>query len=175
MKILSWNIRQGGGKRIDRIVDAIRSHAPDAVALIEYRSESGIELCRMLAERGWRYMESPAPTGRNNGVCVASQSPLLRRPDAPVPSESSIRWLDADLPLYGFGIGVLHIPGSSTKHNGAAKSRFWNAVLSAAESRRDTPFIFIGDLNTGAHRIDEVKDISLRRALRAHDRCPRLD
>jgi hypothetical protein len=28
VKILSWNIMQGGGKRIDKILDAIDRHAP---------------------------------------------------------------------------------------------------------------------------------------------------
>ena len=158
MKLLSWNIRQGGGKLADRIVAAISSHDPDVVALIEYRSAPGKELCRMLAEGGWKYIESTTQRGRDNGLCVVSRTPLRRKIDPSVPPEFAVRWLDADVPSYGFGIGVLHIPGSSRKVNGAAKSRFWDAVLSAAQSRRDTPFVFIGDLNTGAHRIDEAKE-----------------
>lgn len=157
MKLLSWNIRQGGGKRGDKIVDAICNHAPDVVALIEYRSEPGKELCQKLDDKGWKYMESTTPRGNDNGLCVVSRTRLIRKPDPPVPPENAVRWLDADLPAYGFGIGVLHIPGSSTKLNGAAKRRFWGAVLSAALSRSDAPFVFIGDLNTGAHRIDEAR------------------
>jgi len=65
--------------------------------------------------------------------------------------------LDVDLPEYGFGIGVLHImaAGSSNPPN-IAKVRFWNAVIRAAESRFDEPFLFVGDWNTGAHWIDET-------------------
>ena len=156
MKLFSWNVRQGGGKRVDKIVDAVCSHAPDVVALIEYRSVPGKELCQKLGDGGWKYVESTTPTGRDNGLCVASQTPFQRSPGPPPPPENALRWLDADLPSYGFGIGVLHIPGATRKLNepfGAAKSRFWKAVLSAAQSRRDVPFVFIGDLNTGA-RID---------------------
>jgi exonuclease III len=156
MKLLSWNIQQGGGKRADRIVGAICNHAPDVVALIEYRGEPGKELCRKLDDKGWKYVESTTSTGKGNGLCVVSRTPLLRRPNPPVPPENAVRRLDVDLPAYGFGIGVLHIPGATSKLNeerGAAKTRFWEAVLATAQSRRDEPFIFIGDLNTGA-RID---------------------
>ena len=37
-----------------------------------------------------------------------------------------------------------------------AKSRFWNAVLDAAQSRLPEPFLLIGDFNTGVQRMDEV-------------------
>jgi hypothetical protein len=33
MKLFSWNIQNGGGKRAHEIVTAIRTHAADAVAL----------------------------------------------------------------------------------------------------------------------------------------------
>jgi hypothetical protein len=44
---------------------------------------------------------------------------------------------DIDLPEYGFGIGVLVMAaGSSKKHpTNVAKTRFWEVVLQAAESR----------------------------------------
>jgi exonuclease III len=153
MKLLAWNIQQGGGNRADNIVDAICNHDSDAIALIEFRTASGKELLEKLKGKGWKYPESTTPMGNDNGLCVLSRTPLLRRPNPPVPSESVVRWIDADLPAYGFGIGVLHIPGARPKPNerrGAVKSRFWDAVTSAAQSRRDEPFIIIGDLNTGA-------------------------
>ena len=69
------------------------------------------------------------------------------------------RWLDIDLPESGFGIGVFHImaAGSSKTHpTNIAKIRFWGAILRAARARLNEPFLFIGDWNTGAHRIDET-------------------
>lgn len=159
MKLLSWNIRHGGGKRTHEIVSAICNHDPDVVALSEYRTAPGVSLYRMLAGEGWTHVESTTPSGRDNGICVVSRTPLQRRPSPPVPPENAVRWLDADLPAFGFGVGVLHIVGSAPKLNerrGDAKARFWEAVLSTAQTRHDTPFIFIGDFNTGAHCIDEA-------------------
>jgi exodeoxyribonuclease-3 len=112
-----------------------------------------MELCKKLEDKGWKYMESTTSTGRDNGLCLVSRTPLLRKSNSAVPPEHALRWLDADLPSYGFGIGVLHIPGATSKfdeQHGAAKSRFWDAVLATARSRCDVPFVFIGDLNTGA-------------------------
>jgi len=36
MKILVWNIQQGGGSRKSRIADRIKSHDPDVIVLIEF-------------------------------------------------------------------------------------------------------------------------------------------
>jgi hypothetical protein len=91
MKLLSWNIRQGGRKRAPEIVTALRNHSPDVIALSEYRSAPGVKLCQMLAEWGWTYMESTTPAGTDNGICVVSRTPLRRRPTSP---ENSVRWLD---------------------------------------------------------------------------------
>jgi exonuclease III len=77
----------------------------------------------------------------------------------PTPPESQNRWLEIDLPGYGNGVGVLHImaAGSSAQSPAtAAKTRFWDAVLQAAEARLHEPFLFVGDWNTGAHRVNEV-------------------
>ena len=38
MRIVSWNIRAGGGRRIARIADQIARWAPDVVALSEFRA-----------------------------------------------------------------------------------------------------------------------------------------
>jgi hypothetical protein len=60
---------------------------------------------------------------------------------------------------------------------GEAKTRFWDAVLKTAEARLDEPFLFVGDWNTGAHRLDETgKTFVCARALRevigvGLDRC----
>jgi len=40
MKILSWNILAGGGRRADDIVKTIHGHAPDIVTLQEFRRGS---------------------------------------------------------------------------------------------------------------------------------------
>jgi exonuclease III len=53
VKILSWNIRQGGGTRAARIMNSIISHDPDVIALSEFRTKLGALLCAKLAAMGW--------------------------------------------------------------------------------------------------------------------------
>ncbi|MEO8593819.1 MAG: endonuclease/exonuclease/phosphatase family protein [Candidatus Solibacter sp.] len=159
MKLLSWNIMHGGGTRIPRIVDAIAAHDADVIALTEFRTTSGAAICGELATRGWPYSESTGPAGSDNGVCIISRTRVVRTPSDPALSENSARWLDVDLPQYGFGVGVQHIMCSSSKLGGGipgeAKTRFWNAVIAAAGARLHAPHMFVGDWNTGLHRMDE--------------------
>src|SRR5689334_5945624 len=109
MRILSWNIQHGGGKRAHKIIEAIEGHAPDVIALNEYRTGPGAALCRSLGDLGWTHVEATTPMGADNGLCVLSKTPLRRRAAPPAPPENAVRWLDVDLPAYGFAIGVLHI------------------------------------------------------------------
>ena len=37
MRLLAWNIRQGGGSRLPRIADALTRHEGDILVLSEYR------------------------------------------------------------------------------------------------------------------------------------------
>ena len=157
MKLLVWNIQSGGGSRLPRIVEEISAYDPDVVAVTEYRAEPGVVLRDAMKERGLPCVETTNPIGNKDGIAVFSRTPMRTRP-CTAPPESMNRWLDVDLPEYGFGIGILHImaAGSSAKSPcTVAKNRFWDAVLLAAEARLHEPFIFVGDWNTGAHRLDE--------------------
>jgi exodeoxyribonuclease III len=159
VKLLAWNIQHGGGARLPRIVEEIAAYDPDVIAVTEFRTGPGVALGAALKERGLPNVETTHPTGNQNGIAVFSRTPTRRTRPCPAPSDSLVRWLDIDLPEYGFGIGVLHVmaAGSSAKDpSTVAKTRFWDAVLQAVEARLQEPFLFVGDWNTGAHRLDEI-------------------
>jgi exonuclease III len=156
--LLSWNIQHGGGARIPRIVEEISAYDPDVVAVTEFRAIPGVALCAAMREHGLPYCETTNPPGDRNRIAVFSRSPIRLKP-CPAPPESQVRWLDIDLPEYGFGVGILHVmaAGASLKSPCTiAKTRFWDAVLQAAEARLHELFLLVGDWNTGAHRLDEV-------------------
>jgi exodeoxyribonuclease-3 len=158
MTLLSWNIQHGGGARIPRIVEEIAAYDPDVVAVTEFRTMPGAALCAAMTERGLPYVEITSQTWDQDGVAVFSRTQMRRSLLCPAPPESQNRWLEIDLPEHGFGVGVLHImaAGSSAKSPAtAAKTRFWDALLQAADARLHQPFLFVGDWNTGAHRVDE--------------------
>lgn len=158
MRILAWNIQHGGGTRLARIVEEVSAYDPDLIALTEYRGRPGALLTAEFRARGWTFAETSRPSGNQNGIAVFSRLPIARRFRCPVHRDYRERWLDIDVPGAGFGIGVLHImaAGSAKSHPlNIAKLQFWETVLSAAKRRADEPFLFIGDWNTGAHRLDE--------------------
>ena len=157
MRLLAWNILHGGGTRVPGIVEEIASYDPDTIALTGFRTDRGTELRPLLKERGWPHVETSHPPDKVNGIAVFSRT-RLRRLKAPAPPADSFRWLDADLPEEGFGLTVLQIRaavGGARHPSAAAKTRFWEAVLKAAESRQRQPFLFAGAWNTGAHGLDE--------------------
>ena len=158
MRLLVWNIQNGGGTRLPHIVEEIGAYDPDVVAVTEYRAGPGVALRAALKERGLPYCETTNPSGNRDGIAVFSRAPIRLKP-CQAPPESQFRWLDIDLPEYGFGIGVLHImaAGSSAKSPcTVAKTRFWDTVLQAAEAWLPEPYLLVGDWNTGARRLDEV-------------------
>jgi exonuclease III len=158
MKLLCWNIQHGGGARRARIVEEITAYDPDVIALTAFRAKPGEALRADLRARGWEYCETSEPAENRNGIAVFSRSAMRRRHACLAPPGESSRWLDVDLPEFSFGIAVLHIMAGGTARKSPAtlaKVRFWDAVVAAAEARLHEPFLFAGDWNTGAHRLDE--------------------
>ena len=78
VKLLSWNIRSGGGKRCDAIADAIGSYDADVVALSEYRPRSSAPLLRQLEDRGYGHFVLSDPDPNVGGVAIASRLRILR-------------------------------------------------------------------------------------------------
>src|ERR1700752_2944464 len=77
MRLLAWNIRQGGGSRLPRIAEALKRHDADIVVLSEYRSgPSAPRLGAALHALGYRHATSLVPPPSRNGVLVAARRPF---------------------------------------------------------------------------------------------------
>ncbi|MBV9015486.1 MAG: endonuclease/exonuclease/phosphatase family protein, partial [Alphaproteobacteria bacterium] len=62
MRLLAWNIRQGGGKRLPAIISAIERHEADVLIISEYRGgDSGERLRAALAAIGYMHATAAAP------------------------------------------------------------------------------------------------------------------
>jgi exonuclease III len=74
MRLLAWNIQQGGGSRLPRIAEAIKRYDADIVVLSEYRgSLSALRLCAALHALGYRHATTLVPPPGRNGVLVAAR------------------------------------------------------------------------------------------------------
>jgi exodeoxyribonuclease-3 len=87
MKVLSWNIQQGGGSRLPRIIDAIIAQDPDVILLTEFHARPGDMLCAKLKAAGWPYAESTNPDGSDNGICAISRTAMVRKSRCPLSAD----------------------------------------------------------------------------------------
>src|SRR4029453_14331766 len=81
MRIVSWNIRAGGGSRMAAIADQLARWSPGVVGLSEFRAPPpSVDLSRVLAQRGLTYQlcSAFAELPRVNALLVASRWPLTR-------------------------------------------------------------------------------------------------
>ena len=152
MKVLTWNIRHGGGSRIPAIAAAIAAHAPDVAILTEYRTVAGRVLRDRLRDAGYPHVREAPMVARQNGVAVASRWPLvrLRRRSPLVPPH---RWLEVHCPTLGASFAAFY--GPLEEH---AFDSWWTSVRKVVARRVKSPFLLAGDFNTGLSVVDAPRD-----------------
>lgn len=155
MRIVSWNIRAGGGQRVEAIADQLARWSPDVVALSEFRATPpSAALARGLAERGLTHQLCTASAGlpRINALLVASRWPLARVRLRSAPIAEPGRWLLAQVVgPYALTLGAMHVPNRVT----GRKFPFLDAVLGVAHTWRRGPALLVGDTNSGLIDLDE--------------------
>lgn len=148
MRILTWNIRCGGGERVGAIAEAVAAHAPDLAVLTEFRNGvTGTQLRAALAGRGLPHQLATDSPPRRNGILVAGRIPL--ETDATRLSP----WNEAGriLPVRASGLSIVacYFP---QRHE---KVAVYEYLESASASLLERPCLILGDFNTGLRRIDE--------------------
>ena len=80
LRVLTWNIRQGGGTRLPPIAAALAQHEADVLVISEYRGgKSGERLRAALAAIGYPHATASTPPAGGNGFRIdhAFLSPAL--------------------------------------------------------------------------------------------------
>jgi len=158
VRIVSWNIRAGGGSRVVEIAAQIQRWQPDIAGLCEFRgTPPSAQLAALLAEAGLEHQLTTAdvrlPGG--NALLLASRWPLTRLHLRRRPVEPR-RWLAtrvaADVP---FVLGLMHAPNMVT----GRKMPFLEAIEAMAGAWRHGPAVFLGDTNCGWPVIDEERPV----------------
>jgi exonuclease III len=148
VRLLAWNIRQGGGTRLVGIMAAIMRHDADVLILSEYRGgESAERLCMALKASGYRYVTKLVPPPQRTGVLIASRRRFVER--GPVCPHVSEPWRLVDVDL-----GVLRLTGVYMP-NLKAKLPYWQTLVSAFAARSAGDALAIGDFNTCRAYVDE--------------------
>src|SRR4249920_202162 len=74
MRLLAWNIRQGGGTRLVGIMAALARHDADVLILSEYRGGDSADRLRIaLHATGYRHVTELVPPPGRTGVLIAAR------------------------------------------------------------------------------------------------------
>ena len=152
MKLLSWNILQGGGRRASDIVKTIAEHAPDIVTLQEFRRGSAeVEIIAGLKAAGLKFIHIPETEGKKNTILVASKFGFDAGPFLPEPN-NSLHMLEAyfSSESLGFELSLICVHFPQKK----AQIALFEALKTDSESLLDMNAIIIGDMNCGIPLID---------------------
>ena len=149
MRLLAWNIRQGGGSRLPRIAEALKSHDAEIVVLSEYRGgPSAARLCAALQLLGYRHATTLLPPPARNGVLVAARRPFREHGAVGVGLPEPYRMVSVDFETFRL-IGV-YMP------NLLAKVPYWEALIAALALQNPARALAIGDFNPCRAYLDEV-------------------
>ncbi|WP_081290115.1 endonuclease/exonuclease/phosphatase family protein [Mycobacterium asiaticum] len=156
MRLLTWNIQRGGGRRIPSIVGQIAQLQPDVVGLTEV-TFGNLEVLRLsLVDRGFEHIATTCSAGNANSVLVASKLPF-KVVENPIAQDRE-RWLAIELDGPKIYVLCVHIPGGTDNKFGAdgvgvsgkkRKELMWDQVIRFARQRSGDKTILLGDFNTG--------------------------
>lgn len=148
MKLVSLNIRHGGGIRVPGILRYLLSHDPDVIVLTEFRENANAEPLRSgLAAGGLRHFAAASIDPKQNSVCILSKVPFETRTYPDLPPQDRHRLISAhfnDIAVYG-------VYFSQNK----AKAGLFEFLAKNEHRPTETTYFIVGDFNTGIHFQDE--------------------
>lgn len=145
IKLVSWNIRQGGGSRADSICKALVELRPDIVTLQEYRRNNAGELISqgmLKAGLGHQFIAETGQT-KDNTIFIASRFPLQAGNFMGEEAVVDIVEASIELPEKELILLATHFPQKK------AQIPLFNALLDDSEGLLRESSIIIGDLNCG--------------------------
>jgi exonuclease III len=149
LKLLAWNIRAGGGKRIPSIAAVLLEREPDVVVLGEYHANRTGETLRSLLERGGLVHQEPGVADGNlRRVFVASRIPLEREDFPEWPKRQRYRVITAR--VNGLRLIATYFP-SQAPH---IARLFKPLIRATTRLRSSAPSLLVGDLNAGLNPAD---------------------
>lgn len=142
MRILTLNLRHGGGTRTREIVRFLDDHMADALVLTEFRKNSaGRQITDYLESIGLQWSSPNVGSAKQNTVLIAAKKLAPRSLLSP-PNDWSIHSADVD----GLNILGLYLPQKALK----APVYRW-LIPTASKLRRS---VVVGDFNTGLNDLD---------------------
>ncbi len=149
MKVVSWNIRQGGGWRVEAICDRLGALDADVHVLTEFReNRAGEAIRRYLKNCGHCHQYSGCDDPRINTVFVSTRDDSIRLDEHGLSDDLLNRVVS--VAVNGVKVIGVYFP------LGRAKVPLFQYLISLLDHELHTPVMIIGDFNTGKHGLDEV-------------------
>ncbi|QBD74986.1 hypothetical protein EPA93_02845 [Ktedonosporobacter rubrisoli] len=145
LRVLSYNILNGGEDRLPHLAHIIRQQRPNVVALIEANSRPHAEA---LASQLKMQLVFGEANGKAN-VALLSERPIIhyanhRLPDlAKTLLEITIHWEGAPLTIF-----ATHLKAGQTKKSEQKRSIEIQVILALMQQLGGRPHLLMGDLNT---------------------------
>ena len=170
LKVMSYNIENGGAGRLGLLGDIIRRQQPDAVALLEATHKGTVEALAQQLGMHIAYGEANSP----EAVAWLSRLPIVqsRNHRLPVLSktllEVAIVWSGAVVFLF-----ATHLIHGRTRASAGRRVAEVQAILDVLQAQRDSPHILVGDFNAihpadplGKPPIGEIRGYFARKPIR---------
>lgn len=148
-KIITWNIRHGGGSRVLDIINTLSKHADaTTIVLTEFRNNDNAVLIRKaLVDFGFiNQFTTNAPFNKNSILIVSKENLQSKTfPELNNHSERVIKVYNNNFSIYG-----CYFPQAEEK------KYVFEFLLNEIRNNPDENIIITGDINTGKHYIDEI-------------------
>ena len=149
MRLLTLNIRHGGGKRVDSIVNFLSRFSADVIVLTEYKENSNAPTFKTrLFELGYKWQASSSIVPKENSVFLASRSPFISNSQYGALGSHAHRLLSARFPRFNL-IGVYFPQNEAKRPVFDFLQNQWPGLLGESG-------LVIGDFNTGKPNLDEA-------------------
>jgi exonuclease III len=148
LKILSWNILQGGGSRIQSIVNFLLEQNAEIICLSEFHNNTnGYFLRSSLLKSGWIHQSTGANAEENNTVFIASKIPF----ESSYPAKNLDTYQDL---MIKANFSAFSLYNNYFPHK--KEHKLFDILFEELHSNSNA--IIVGDLNTGKNYIDQVGD-----------------
>jgi len=135
MRILNFNIRFGGEKRTQKIVDYLLNNDFDLIVLTEFiKNDNGLKIIDRLIDKG--YNTQASNEDGNMGSFVASKFDFITNVEN--------RWVEVYIPKIDLYVLGVYVPDQV----GTEKNLFWKKILDYAEKNIDNNVLIMGDFNS---------------------------
>ena len=162
MRIISWNIRTGGGQRVKLIARQICQWKADLVALSEFRATRFSQLLAgQLDAIGLNNQLTTArmETPTVNSLLIASRFQLKQIRISP-DLDSNERWLLTKVKSgHELTVGVMHVPNRAS----GLKYDFLDSIVNIASKWNFGHGFLLGDTNSGIPILDEENRVLNKR------------